>query len=430
MAVNPFEQQEARRKELEWIAKAAAVGEQATEPPYADAKLGDRHIVAADLYKASSCTNRGLSIHNGPIHREPARADASRDCWEWMRTDKQYSPYSYFDTAQSRARFEAMKKEKRRQSIYKESAPAVFFPTRRWDRPSQKKSGTTSGQAGTNTKPQDDKTVALPEGFGPPVASSTLIDGQDKPRWDTEHHIMVSRMNHEVRPGEREYFDQPKMKEGEGAPRIRQEYVMHDRQCCWNDEPTADPSVRRTCFHWVAPHNVGGPKVLQLPSYWRRVKDWRSLSEPGLQMSATSSRTSSEKKKFFLEALADTPADQARNFWREWSQQSKNRTGPKQQSLLFSKTKSLKKFDDEAPEPGSQGDRSADIGGKNRGKRRAQAQDWDDRWNITHSKDNEHYSTQHRQLFSSACTLSGAEFGRPDKFLTLRSQTWRGCPPR
>mmetsp|Transcript_19585 Transcript_19585/g.45543 ORF Transcript_19585/g.45543 Transcript_19585/m.45543 type:complete len:460 (-) Transcript_19585:203-1582(-) len=453
MAVNPFEQQEARQKELDWIAKSVALAEQATEPPYADAKLGERHNVASELYKPASCTNRGLSIHNGPVQRLPSNPQASRDCHEWMRSDKQYSPYSYFESSQSKARFEEMKKNKKPASVYSETGSAVFFPMRRWDQRSPRKSrtekdGDRKSEGGKSSKGEKSaQGTELGEGLGPPAEKAPASSEQEvkeKPRWDTEHHIMVSRMNHEVRPGEREYFDQPKAKESEAAPRIRQEYVMHDRQCKWNDEPTAEVSARRTCFHWVAPHNVGGPKVLQLPSYWRTVKDWRSMSEPGLQMSRTSSRTPAERKKHFLEAVADMPPDEAVRFWRGWSQHAKNRTSDKQHSHLFGSTKSLKKRDEgfltetstttanttttasaSSTAVSSQKKKDKDKKGSSKAAKTQRA-DWDDRWHVTHSKGNESFSAQHKQLFSTAGMLSGADFGNPDKFLTLKSQTWRG----
>merc|ERR1719265_1470532 len=73
---------------------------------------------------------------------------------------------------------------------------------------------------------------------------------EERKPWDTEHHIMVSRMNHEVQVGVREYFDKPIAKESEGIPRISEEYCMNDRQCGWNDDPRPLGENRSTYCNW------------------------------------------------------------------------------------------------------------------------------------------------------------------------------------
>ncbi|CAJ1351120.1 unnamed protein product [Effrenium voratum] len=158
----------------------------------------------------------------------------------------------------------------------------------------------------------------------------TLADYDERtlgrPPWDEEHHIMVSRMNGEMQSGAREYFDKPKRKEGEGIPKTREQYVMNDRQAGWNDEPGRPGEMRKTLFNNVGSFNIGGCKDHQLPSYWRKIKDWGSLSSPAMPTIDLRCKTQphgqpplGHDKRTFFQALANTPGREATAFWRSWA---------------------------------------------------------------------------------------------------------------
>lgn len=193
----------------------------------------------------------------------------------------------------------------------------------------------------------------------------------DEP-WDTEHNVMVSRMNHEVQVGVREYFDKPIRKESEGVQKLRVEYTMNDRQCCWNDEPDKLGEGRRTIFNNIGPYNRGGCKQQQKPSFWRKIKDWHAYSTPELHnISLTGSRV---EHMNLLEALADTPAHESTAFWKGW-----------QESQTNSKPERTNKR-------------------------------WDNRWNVTFSLGNQELNARCREYFSVPQGFTGLPTPGPRTF--------------
>jgi hypothetical protein len=235
-----------------------------------------------------------------------------------------------------------------------------------------------------------------------------------KPPWDTEHHIKRSMANHEVQVYVREYFDKPLLKEGEGIPKVRELYSMNDRQCGWHDAPSAESGFRRTYLDWVTAH----PECQQLPSYWRKAALKKSKSVPsagGITIKGVSKPPSEQS---MLERLAQMPAHQSAEFWRMYAQQGKKAPPPdadnaqKGQGSLpqmpVTGTATLGFSLDDEPEL-AKGERK----------------EWNARWNITHSKDNERMCKGHQQYFTSAQFLSGQEHGHPGGLLGLSSMRWR-----
>eukprot|EP00441_Pelagodinium_beii_P020628 CAMPEP_0197653788 /NCGR_PEP_ID=MMETSP1338-20131121/37135_1 /TAXON_ID=43686 ORGANISM="Pelagodinium beii, Strain RCC1491" /NCGR_SAMPLE_ID=MMETSP1338 /ASSEMBLY_ACC=CAM_ASM_000754 /LENGTH=387 /DNA_ID=CAMNT_0043229031 /DNA_START=49 /DNA_END=1212 /DNA_ORIENTATION=- len=263
--------------------------EKAQKPPGTERER-QVFIEVRDTYGRMSAKSRGVRLHTGPLklrHSMPAR-----DCTSWVHDDKQYSPYSYFENPLNKpAPLPAKSK----------GPPPLWLPPRSKAR-SQPASPTKGGKGSKK---------------------SVLGEIQAKP-WDTEHHVMVSRMNDEVQVGVREYFDVPKRKEGEGIPKLRERYVMNDRQAGWNDEPDALGEMRRTLFNNAGPYNLGGCKQQQLPSWWRKIKDWGSYSYSEMPNLRTSTSEAPVAQKSLLASLANTPGHKSAEFWRGFAESGNN----------------------------------------------------------------------------------------------------------
>mmetsp|Transcript_124579 Transcript_124579/g.265693 ORF Transcript_124579/g.265693 Transcript_124579/m.265693 type:complete len:379 (-) Transcript_124579:56-1192(-) len=288
-----------------------------------------RYESAQGAYAMMSAKARGATVH--PDSVKLRKSLQPRDCVSWVHENKQYSPYSYFESPNNAA---SPKLEKSK------GPPALWLPPRSKDASKSSSKGASSSSPAKGT------------------SSAKLME---RLPWDTEHHIMHSRMNQEVQVGVREYFDKPVRKEGEGVPKVRERYAMCDRQMGWNDEPAPLGEYRRTVFDNVGPYNIGGCKEQQLPSYWREIKDWRSYSMPDLDAEAFGGRSKTEDERKLLLTLADTPADKTKVFWRGWARAT---TKPGS-------------FPPEGPPRG-----------------------WDNRWNVTWSKDNECMNARNREYFS------------------------------
>lgn len=320
---------------------------------------------AKDSYSKLGARSRGARVHGGPL--ELRKSLPPRDCTKWIRTDKKYDPYSYFENPNNKP---SPKPEK------PPPPPSLWVPRRDKEpkslhnrRPvdsSPPKEKTGPGIPSTKSSPLKEKTSpgspSLKSSSSSPFfkkANKLAGKHTEKPPWDTEHHIMHSRMNSEIKPGYREYFDRPVPKDNVGVPKVFEQYGMHDRQCGWNDQPAPLGEYRRTFFNNIGPPSTGGCKQHQLPSYWRNIKDWKTSSAPELpNCSLSRVRSPTSKDHSLLEALADMPAAEATAFWRGWA-------GAKA----------------EVPETKTQ------IG-------------WDDRWNVTWSKDNNQYNKYTREYFS------------------------------
>lgn len=252
-------------------------------------------------YGTMSAKNRGeKTCHKGPLELRKTREP--RDCTSWIRQDKQYSPYSYFESPDNKP------SKKPKQSALPPSLWLLKDPIKK----KPKDSAAVEDEMPLGAEAGEDGAVF--DDFAKPNEGL-----EDRPAWDTEHHIMHSRMNHELQVGTREYFDRPVKKEGVGVPKIREQYVLNDRQCCWNDEPAPLGEYRYTVFD-----SMGPSKVQQLPSYWRRVGAWSSFSTPDLHLSISRQGKPKEKppngRKAMLQAMADLPADQSKAYWKEWAE--------------------------------------------------------------------------------------------------------------
>lgn len=171
------------------------------------------------------------------------------------------------------------------------------------------------------------------------------------------------------------------------------------------------------CLPW----NVGGPKDGQKVSWWRRVVE-KSQSMPAVRTSITDSRSHLS----LTERLADVPAPQATQFWRDWVELSKKRlpTAPEETLRKNRRGKTPKRGG--WPSPSDQDDEpdaAATMPAPAREKE--EKPEWDNRWSVCVSKDNPNLMNGHKQFFSSAQFLSGAETGHPGAYLGLPSQKWR-----
>lgn len=383
-------------------------GEAATEPPYADAEFERRQEIADELYEPMSSHARGVPLHQGPLVLRDARAPPDRT--RWLRDNKEYNPYSYFECPSNKP----SKLPKRRRA-----PPALWLPRREKD--PKGPCGQTGGDAAS------DKSGAGLAASS--TAGSKHVKAVEKPRWDTEHHIMVSQMNPEVQINVREYFDKPIRKESEGVPKVRELYCMNDRQCCWLDEAAPLGESRRTFFDFLGPWNVGGPKDQQKVSYWRNSLS-HSASTPAL--------SSQDRARLSLcERLAEMPATESAQFWRDWAKHSKLRVPPPPEpaSGKSGRRSGGARKRGGWPQPSSSdGEHVTSPSAKlpdmqtqtlKQSSSKRKKKQWDERHSVCLSKDNEFCAKSHQQYFSSAQFLSGAEDGHPGAFLGLPSNEWR-----
>lgn len=368
----------------------------ATEPPFSDPELERTVEVCKALYADTGAHARGVRIHRGPLTLRDAKKPPNR--LGWVYSNKANNPYMQFS-----AEAPLVPKSK--------GPPKLWFP-KEMEEP--KKKGPKNDPAVRRSGPKYEYTEKDIQ------RSHKKLAG--RPRWDTEHSVMVSQANPEVQKFVREYFDHPISKESEGVPKVRELYTMNDRQAGWWDEasPLGDP--KHTYLDTVGPSNVGGCKEQQKVSYWRQALQ-KSASAPVVKLSLK--ETAEKRSNLSLpERLAEMPPAQATQFWREWVDFSKNRlpTPPEERK---GKRKGKPKRGG-WPSPDSPENNAAKtlpimmVGSPKSGK-----QEWNTRWGVCASKDNEHLASGHRQYFSSAQFLSGAEEGHPGAYLGLQSQKWR-----
>lgn len=367
-------------------------GRVATEPPFSDGEVHRMAEVMGTLYGPMGAHARSVRIHNGPLTlRSSLPAPAERT--QWVRDNKQFNPYITFSNETP--------PEEKSTTNHKLWMPRVLHEPK-------KKGKKNSGPKYTYTDGDLKKSAK---------------DLAARPRWDTEHNVMVSQMNPEVQSLCREYFDKPIRKESEGIPKVKELYTMNDRQTGWWDEPSPLGEPKHTYLDNCAPWNVGGPKVAQKVSYWRTALE-KSASEPVIKASIKDSRS----HLTLIERTADMTAAQSTQFWREWSEQSKKRLPDAPQDLGYGKKKKGQKRGG-WPSP-SQSDDAAHLSSsmpsmRTGGSTKKGRDDWNSRCHVTVSKDNPNLCMGHRQFFSSAQFLSGAEVGHPGAYLGLASQKWR-----
>eukprot|EP00927_Polykrikos_kofoidii_P049648 TRINITY_DN43683_c0_g1_i1.p1 TRINITY_DN43683_c0_g1~~TRINITY_DN43683_c0_g1_i1.p1 ORF type:complete len:444 (-),score=63.83 TRINITY_DN43683_c0_g1_i1:68-1399(-) len=378
-----------------------------------------RYEISKTVYTPMAATARNAKVHDGPTSRAPAAKTKGRT--KWMREDKRHNPYSYFDS-KNHATAPAEKKL---------PTPKLWFPETAEDVKIKK--------AAELKREQEVEDLGEGEDGGGDFGGAVGSDAKPKTKpkkfpeapWDTEHHTMVSMANPEVQVFCREYFDKPMKREGEGIPKVRELYSMNDRQGGWCDEPAPLGELRRTYLDWVAPYNVGGPKCQQLPSYWRQ-NVRKSASAPSLNATFGGiSKTPADQS--FLERLAQMPASQSSEFWRGWLQHSTKTRPEKPGKDKSRRTKDRKhwlekggtKASGDASASAIKTDSMAELLGESTPTPKGGKRDWNDRWSVTHSKDNERMTKGHQQYFTKSQYLSGAEFGDPGSYLGLQSMKWR-----
>jgi len=380
-----------------WPAKKASgsrrkevPGTVATEPPFADAELGRTLEVATALFAPLGAHARRVKIHNGPLQLRDARAPPDRT--SWVHADKQYDPYMVFSAETP--------------VLPKSAGPKKLWLPRELHEP-KKRGKKNSGPKYTYTEKE-------------------LKSGQTKlaarPRWDSEHHVMVSQANDEVQKYVREYFDKPARKESEGIPKVRELYAMNDRQSGWWDEASPLGEPKHTYLDNCGPWNVGGPKEQQKVSYWRKIVE-KSASAPVLKTSITDSRSHLS----LTERLADVPPAQATQFWRDWVDLSKKRLPTAPEEKQRGRRGKGKRGGWPSPSDSdntTQSEPSMPIPSATSRAEKGQPE-WNDRWSVCVSKDNTDLASGHRQYFTSAQFLSGFECGHPGAYLGLASQKWR-----
>lgn len=393
-------------------------GTVATEPPYSDAQLDQSYEVAITNLQALGAHARKKKIHNGPLVLRDAKPPPDRSTW--VTADKQYNPYMVFSAETP--------------VVPKSSGPPKLWLPKEM---SEAKRKTKKGYKYTVSQ-EDLK------------ASAKSLAA--RPRWDSEHHIMVGQANPEVQKFVREYFDKPIRKESEGIPKVKELYAMNDRQMGWWDEASPLGEPKHTYLDNCLPWNVGGPKQAQKPSYWRKVAEKGSASAPSLKTpdpkkpaEAAKPNTESRSHLTLVQRMADMPPAQAQQFWREWVDQSKKRLPPApEEKAKVERTKKKKGTrggwkDPDAAQTAAA--RAAEQVAAEQAKPEPQLaatappiyprpenvgnEEWDNRWNVCMSKDNRDLASCHRQYFTSAQFLSGFEAGHPGAYLGLESQRWR-----
>jgi hypothetical protein len=463
-------------------------GDCASEPPYSSAELQRTLEVAQTNYAPIGAHARGVKIHNGPLSLRDAKKPPNRV--GWVHGDKQYDPYITFSAERP---FEK-----------KSGAPPKLWFPKELREPKKKGVEGSGGKLAYLEQDIKDSHKGLAA----------------RPRWDSEHHIMVSQANPEVQKFVREYFDRPLRKESEGVPKVRELYSMNDRQTGWWDEASPLGLPKHTYLDSCLEFNVGGPLEGQKVSYWRKVAERGSasmptlgekekLSEPGryiikvpadtnklgftpvayppqaVRIMSVEPESFAERKNINIgdellaiddvpvkqmakqefidnlknskqltfyrrshlsmtQRLADMPAAQATQFWREWVDLSSKRLPPPPEQpkpkKKGAKNAAPSDWDSASkrggwPVPGAtKGDAQTSAAvnpaatsssGATLKKEKEEREPWNDRWAITASKDNPYCCQGHRQFFTSAQFLSGAEVGHPGALLGMPGQKWR-----
>lgn len=365
----------------------------ATEPPFSDPELERTVEVCKSLYADTGAHARGVRIHRGPLTLRDSKKPPNRT--GWVFENKANNPYLQFS-----AETPLVPKSK--------GPPKLWFP-KQMEEPKKKK-GTVGAKTSGPKYEYTEKDIKR--------SHKKLAE---RPRWDTEHQIMVSQSNHEMQKFVREYFDHPLRKESEGVPKVRELYAMNDRQSGWWDEPSPLGDPKHTYLDTVGPSNVGGCKEQQKVSYWRQALQ-KSSSAPVVKLSI---KETAEKRSVLSlpERLAEMPAAQATQFWREWVDLSKNRL-PEAPEERNRKRKGKPKRGG-WPSPESPSDAAKTLPAMMVGSPKGGKEEWNSRWGVCASKDNDDLCGGHRQYFSSAQFLSGAEMGHPGAYLGLQSQKWR-----
>eukprot|EP00747_Dinoflagellata_sp_TGD_P185429 gnl/TRDRNA2_/TRDRNA2_41984_c0_seq1.p1 gnl/TRDRNA2_/TRDRNA2_41984_c0~~gnl/TRDRNA2_/TRDRNA2_41984_c0_seq1.p1 ORF type:complete len:432 (-),score=75.30 gnl/TRDRNA2_/TRDRNA2_41984_c0_seq1:86-1381(-) len=360
--------------------------------------------IAQETYSPMTAKARGVKIHNGPPELTKS---IMCDRTAWVKDDKQYNPYSYLHHPNNTA--PPKPSAQKGQQEY-----PLFHPKRNMDPPKKTKKPKKNDEAdeAEETKGEEDETK-----------NKKKVPKENKdtrPPWDMEHHIMVSRGNHEVQPLFREYFDRPLRKDNEGVPKVYEMYCMNDRQCGWRDTPAPLGEPRRTYLENVGPFNMGGCKDQQLVSWWRKTVG-KSSSVPDLystksnyELVAELDPRSKDMPFELLTALATTPARQSVDFWREWSSCSKLRLPPKKEELDSKgklKKKKTKLHKKEEPEKVEEPPPVFPPTPRRKGRH------WDERWHVSWSKDNEGNHVARRTYFTNQEFHSGAVWNHPTEKL-------------
>lgn len=362
---------------------------------------------AQATYPAHAARARGEKCHLGP--KELRSSLPPRDCLKWARENKTFHPYTYFESASNVAK-PIPKKSK--------GPPALWLPQSTSEaREEAKKAAKVARKAAEQAAEQErlDEELGVSQTEQPEVPKETVVvrlPGNtiaDRPVWK-DASVMYSRMNHEVQTFCREYFDNPKLTDQDLMPNVRERYCMNDRQMGWNDEPSLLGEPKRTYLDNVGEINLTGPKCQQLPSYWRRINDWRAFSETDLTAVPVPA-ISRFKNRNMLEALANTPADTSKKFWRTWSQTSANRlpkaTAPiKKKKAAAGSYAAMKEAEKQeaAPIPLAGVGEARKIVKK---PRPSGIEGWDNRWSVMLSKDNDQLPVQERMFFRKVEYLNG-----------------------
>lgn len=386
-----------------------------------------RYEFATQTYIGMSARARKAKVHPGPVQLRAAKKPPKR--LQWVEQDRQFHPYCYMDNANHKpAPLPKRPTEPPKLWFVKTKADLEREENeaRKAEARAQKKAieKAREEEMGKDDEEEDDEVIPA---RGAKVKAEVQAKAQakgspsieDKRPWDTEHHILVSQANSEVQVYVREYFDKPIRKEGEGVPKVRELYSMNDRQCGWSDEPNDAIGFRRTHLDWVGAHNVGGSKEQQMPSYWRNAAKRKMANQSAPNLNITiDGKIKAPLDQSLLERLAQMPAAQSSEFWRGWAQQ------PRKPAAIVEQSHSKRKGG-VATALASSAPTLIVVEGASAASQAPKQRPWNDRWSITHSKDNEHMTKGHCQYFTSAQYLSGAELGHPGAFLGLPSVQWR-----
>mmetsp|Transcript_24658 Transcript_24658/g.73351 ORF Transcript_24658/g.73351 Transcript_24658/m.73351 type:complete len:427 (-) Transcript_24658:179-1459(-) len=286
--------------------------------------FGQRADEAKTTYGTLVAKARGEKVHMGPL--ELRKSLPPRDCTSWMYNTC-YTPWEREELVKERAK-------------RKKSPPKLWLPKNGADHRAEQKKKREAERAEKealgNLSPKSLNKDAPPE---------KSPDLHSRP-WDDCHHVMHSRGNHELQSGTREYFGKP-IPLPMRPPKVKEEYTMNDRQCGYDDDPLPPGEGRRTIFHDIGPYATGGCKEHQLPSWWRKVKDWSSYSSPELgqkhftekEMLLFNTRAGPQTREWLTQhnggkplkvpnkkpqtviaALADASPEQSKAFWRTWAE--------------------------------------------------------------------------------------------------------------
>jgi len=469
----------------------ATSGDAATEPPYSNAELDRTLDVAEVLYGPTGAHARGVKIHTGPLKLRAAKKPPYRT--DWVHSNKLYDPFITFsDVKPSEKKSGCTHKlwfpkelHEPKTKDNKDSGPKLAYSEQdlkdshkalagrpRWDTEHHIMASQANAEIQKFVREYFDKPIRKESEGVPKVRELYAMNDRQTGWWDEPSPLGLPKHTYldNVGPwnvgGPQEaqkpsYWRKIAERGTASLPSLGEKEKLAEAGRYIVKVPEG---TKKLGFTPVAlpPQAV---RVMQVePDSWAETKNVHIGDElvaiddvPVSQMARQEfidTLKNGKQLSFYRRShlslhqrLADMPAAQATQFWRDWVDLSSKRLPPPPEQAKSSKKKGARNIDPggfgssstkrggwpvpppESPRDGQTSVLANTIGASGSGatlrKDEKGQEEWNERWSVTASKDNSVCCQGHRQLFSSAQFLSGAEVGHPGALLGLASQQWR-----